>query len=716
MKTDIATTIEAAEKQLRQRQFADTLRILEGIERDHLCAADQAYLALLEVEARLYLGDYNVESIILGALAHYKKTTDIERFGLAKFLHGWLLITKGEHFEAREVLLESYAYYKRCDRITDQARVLNRLGLISLQIGEIAQAFNQLEKAIELYEQAGNAEASAIVWKNLAGLYYSHGLLSKSIETYMGLIERRREDCGRPGYFYSNLALPYGLKGDIGNALKFLSMAQARSQANLHEQGIYYENLGWIHLLEGDYESAEKALLEGLKISLEIAPESALISQIKRRMADAYLGLGKDNLARQYADEAMIVAEKINERVEIAAVWRVYALLAGRAGDESTARDWFKKAIDLFAMISSRYELAATRYLAATSGAYHNGERQALLYLAREYFESESVTHYVEKINAELTRVRRLPMPRPARRDGQPPKIVAVNAAMKRLVELAEHVAPSDMTVFLTGPTGSGKDLLARFIHYHSGRTGKFVSVNAAAIPDQMVESELFGYKKGAYTGADKTTTGLFEEADGGTFYLNEIANASLELQAKLLDVLETKNVRRLGEREPRTIDFRLIAATNHDVEQMIRDGRFRPDLYHRLNEIPLMLPPLSARPEDIPALVAYFLRLSGVTLDGDGSHAEFDRLARALSALEWPGNVRELKSQVERLVLMTEGDIGRMLDFLSIGEPSERERLAELLAQTDWNRSRVAEKLGISEGAVRHRMKKYDLTPDDRS
>jgi len=231
-----------------------------------------------------------------------------------------------------------------------------------------------------------------------------------------------------------------------------------------------------------------------------------------------------------------------------------------------------------------------------------------------------------------------------------------------------------------------------------------------------MIESELFGYKKGAYTGADMTKTGLFEEAAGGTFYLNEIADASMEMQAKLLDVLETKTVRRLGECDTRLIDFRLIAATNHDVEQMIRDGRFRPDLYHRLNEIPLALPPLSARPEDIPALVAYFLKLSGVTLDGDGSHAEFDRLTQALSALEWPGNVRELKSQVERLVLVAESNIGRMLDFLSPDEPSERERLAKLLAQTDWNRSRVAEILGISEGAVRHRMKKYDLAPDDHS
>jgi transcriptional regulator with PAS, ATPase and Fis domain len=279
---------------------------------------------------------------------------------------------------------------------------------------------------------------------------------------------------------------------------------------------------------------------------------------------------------------------------------------------------------------------------------------------------------------------------------------------MTRLVELARHIAPSDMSVLLTGPTGTGKDLLAQYIHFHSGRAGKFVSINAAAIPDSMIESELFGYKKGAYTGADKATAGLFEDADGGTLYLNEIADASPELQAKLLDVLETKTIRRLGERTERKIDFRLIAATNHDIEQMIHEGKFRVDLYHRLNEIPMALPPLGDRLDDIPALAEYFLCREGMELGtaNDGFHQLADRLTHR----PWPGNVRQLEAEVKRLMLVSNGDVSRMIAAAADETPSERERLLTILDETGWNRREAARRLGVSESAVRKRIEKYGL------
>ena len=158
---------------------------------------------------------------------------------------------------------------------------------------------------------------------------------------------------------------------------------------------------------------------------------------------------------------------------------------------------------------------------------------------------------------------------------------------------MARNIAPSDMAVLLTGPSGVGKDLLAKYIHHYSGRTGRFILVNTPAIPDDMVESELFGHKRGAFTGADADKTGLIEEAEGGTLYLNEIGDASPKLQAKLLDVLESKKFRRLGETKARRVDFRIIAATNHNLEELIRQQRFRADLFHRLNQANLDLPAL---------------------------------------------------------------------------------------------------------------------------
>ena len=178
-------------------------------------------------------------------------------------------------------------------------------------------------------------------------------------------------------------------------------------------QAIYYEYLGTIHLLAEDYAAAEKALLEGLKISLDIAPESALVSQIKRRLGDAYLGLGRFDMAKRFTEEGLVVAQKINERAEIAACWRILAQLEHHHGNTDKARDWFNRAIDLFSRIGSSYELAVTRYLAAISSLFGEGGRQALLFLACEYFEKEAVRPYLEKIDREMKAAPRPEIPHP---------------------------------------------------------------------------------------------------------------------------------------------------------------------------------------------------------------------------------------------------------------------------------------------------------------
>ncbi|MEW5995294.1 MAG: sigma 54-interacting transcriptional regulator, partial [Candidatus Zixiibacteriota bacterium] len=339
---------------------------------------------------------------------------------------------------------------------------------------------------------------------------------------------------------------------------------------------------------------------------------------------------------------------------------------------------------------------------------YQNGERMAMLYLAREYFESEEIKHYIEKIDAALQRAQ--PPRRSVAASGQaPPVIIAASSPMRKALSLAEHVAESEMTVLLTGATGAGKDLLARYIHYCSGRTGEFVSINAAAIPDPMVESELFGSARGAFTGS-RDRRGLIEQAENGTLYLNEISDASPELQAKLLEVLETRQVRRLGENKTRTINFRLIAASNQDLQQRMRDNQFRPDLYHRLNEIPIHLAPLEERAGDIPALVEYFLTSNGLA-PTDGDSVKVERLGGILSARRWPGNVRQLKAEVQRLWVTSPGDIGRMIAQAEHeGDGAEGAALLEALERTGWNRREAARELGVSEATVRRWITKHHL------
>jgi transcriptional regulator with PAS, ATPase and Fis domain len=227
------------------------------------------------------------------------------------------------------------------------------------------------------------------------------------------------------------------------------------------------------------------------------------------------------------------------------------------------------------------------------------------------------------------------------------PNIITRNHEMLRLLDQVRQVVDSSLSVTINGATGTGKDLLARAIHYNSIRRDKrFISVNCAALPETLLESELFGYRRGAFTGADRDKPGLFEEADGGTFFLDEIADMPASVQAKILRVLEAKEIVRLGENSPRKVDVRVISATNKDLKCEMEEKRFRQDLYYRLAGLTFTLPALADRREDIPLLVDHFLRESGKKLS--------PQVLKQLVAYDWPGNVRELDNEIKKLVLLS--------------------------------------------------------------
>ncbi|MCP4570202.1 MAG: tetratricopeptide repeat protein [FCB group bacterium] len=709
MSSAVARNLQCAEKLLKGKEFERALAILGEIDLESISPDMLAWRHLIYAETKLTLGEYDVESEIEYTISFYRQSNKNDKFGWAKYLHGWLLISYSKYFDARETLLESYTTYKRCDDHLSQACVLNRLSFVSYQLGDIVGATTYLKKCKSIYEMINDVARELIISFNLAQLYYAGGEIRRSLDLY--------EDtkCGLSVWSKNNIAIynmqraiPFALKGDFDLAQKTIREAVPYLEGFSREQAIYHEYLGWIYLLEGNYIEADKALRKGLKLSLDLAPESALVSQTQRRLADVLIGQGSYITAIQHADEALAVAVKINERVEIAACYRVFALVENHNGRSEKARHRFKQAIDLFSMIGARYELASTRYLAAVSGLYPEGQRQAFLYLSREYFESEQVNHYLLKIDKEIGQARPVNNKTPES-SGLPPRIIGHNPAIKRLTALARNVAASEMSVLLTGPTGTGKDLFARYIHHFSGRKGRFVAVNTAAIPESMIEAELFGHRKGAFTGADRTKPGLIEEADQGTLYLNEIADSSPEFQAKLLDVLENRTVRRLGDTRERPVAFRLIAATNHNLEKHVRNNQFRADLFHRLNDIHIALPSLRDRLDDIPDLVSYFLAQTEIDLDGNDDALE--RLSRALIRHDWNGNIRQLKSEVERMALLSKGDLSHMITAAAQYRPSEREQLLNLLSQNDWNRREVARILGLSEGGIRYRIKKYKLS-----
>jgi DNA-binding NtrC family response regulator len=243
-------------------------------------------------------------------------------------------------------------------------------------------------------------------------------------------------------------------------------------------------------------------------------------------------------------------------------------------------------------------------------------------------------------------------------RKSQVGDLLGSTEAMQHLFESIKRVARSNATVAIRGESGSGKELVARAIHDHSPRRDRaFVSVNCAALPETLMESELFGYEKGAFTGATATKEGRIEAAHRGTLFLDEIGTLSLSLQSKLLRILEDQTLVRLGGKKSLRVDFRLVTATNEDLEKAVEENRFREDLYYRIHVVPLFVPPLRERAGDIPLLVEYFVKLYCVTNRIPPKRVDEDAL-QALKSYSWPGNVRELENVIQRLVVMSEGDV----------------------------------------------------------
>ena len=310
--------------------------------------------------------------------------------------------------------------------------------------------------------------------------------------------------------------------------------------------------------------------------------------------------------------------------------------------------------------------------------------------------------------------------------------MITADLAMLKMCRSVERVAPADATVLLLGESGTGKEIIARALHQMSPRSSKkFVAINCAAIPENLLESELFGYEKGAFTGANKQTRGKIEFADGGTFFLDEVGDLPFSLQAKILRFLQERVVERIGGREEIAVDVRIVCATHQNLTKLIEDGRFREDLYYRLSEIVFSIPPLRERHGDAvllaQALMHKFCRQQGRTLTGFKPDA-----LEAIEAYGWPGNVREMENYIKRAVIMAEGSqigvedlnlataIKEPVNLRQVRDDAERKAIAKVLSRVDGNMVRAAELLGVSRPTLydlinRHNLKQsVTIKPDE--
>ncbi len=314
--------------------------------------------------------------------------------------------------------------------------------------------------------------------------------------------------------------------------------------------------------------------------------------------------------------------------------------------------------------------------------------------------------------------------------------IVGGSRAMEHVYKLISTVAPSSSTVLITGESGTGKELVARAIHFNSPRKdAPFVVVDCGLIPGELLEAELFGYRKGSFTGATEHRQGLIDEADGGTLFLDEIGNLPVGLQAKLLRLLQEKEYRALGAKESKKADIRVVAATNRDLREMVRTGQFREDLFYRLNIFPIHIPPLRERKEDIPLLANHFIRKYSAELDKEVRSITAEAMQKLLD-YDWPGNVRELENTIQRAILLADSEIIDIHEIdLPVKEPVQTvpltaeelkrvkkklrqevtesvERLFVLnaLERNNWNITRASEDVGMQRPNFHALMKKYNI------
>ncbi|MBU1318650.1 MAG: sigma 54-interacting transcriptional regulator [candidate division Zixibacteria bacterium] len=709
-------TEQKVEKLISESNYSEALALIEQLRNSvvksnaHMLKARMFYL---HSKCLFKLGKYREALLKIRSAARIVRATNDNAF-LADIKHvlGLILIRLGRFGDAEEALTESYVFYKRTLDYKSLFFPLSHMAQLHYITGNFRRSCEVLELTIRYAAKYHSQDRVDNVKRNLARVLTYMGQFQKA-STVLDSVSPSPSDlrAQASSTFLEGMIAVFRLQAPLGQchiecALRLFSELKMPQDIN-----VCLEYLGLLSHFESNYAKARECYQKVLDMP---EPTASAVAQTLRMLTDVYIAEEKFDIAEETAIKAEASITKISERIELGALYRAYGQIYAHKKENDSARDYFSKSIDLLREIGARYELALSYLAAGKSESYSFDERMRHLEMSRMLFIEMDVPKRVEQVDDAVRMLRLDSIPDVIQSDSEP-VIIAGSKIMKKVLVLARSAAESDINVLLTGETGTGKDLLARYVHCQSGRTGEFITVNAAAIPDSMVEAELFGCRKGSFTGAEEHKRGLIEAAEGGTFYLNEIADATLVFQAKLLEVLETHEVRRLGETTKRKVDFRLISATNHDIKNRIAESEFRADLFHRLKELQIELPTLRQRLEEIPFLLTHFARQLFPNADNDSICNLSKQVPLSLTEYEWPGNVREFRAFLHSCAIESNGDYGRFLKLLRTvdrHEGGERDRLERILKETRWNRRATARRLGVSEGTVRNRIKKFRLSP----
>lgn len=777
--------IKSIQSLVEQEKFAQALGEIQRVEGDSsiaLSPGERGSIFYLSSLCLYSLGRYK-EALVKAKLAYetVKETSENKKVAQIQDVLGRIHLSLGDLRNAELYLRDAISTYRRIGNQAEMVKSYNLIARICFVRCDFEKSIEFLNEAKELSEKVGDLKTNARIYGNLGRIYILLGewkKAEKNLKISLSFNQRNEDELSLCRDLLS-FGFTACLKRDFQGSKKFLSEALELAQKNnfLRELAIYYEYAGQLAHSEGNQRTSNAYFLKAIEIGQQAAPEGDINNQTYRLLAELQVAQKEFDQALISCQKSLEVSKALGEKIEGGAVYKIMGQIYSAKEEKGKSREYFEKSISLLQQIGARYELAKTFLEAGRSTSfdyykrlgflsnaeslfrdlnsrYHQGQVNLaitdLLVEEKEYgkaqvflTEAETIFKQSKEQKKEFHQVNSLRRSIEealfqsniiARSNGKVTfdNLVTQNTEIREIVEKLKQIKDYDISILLEGETGTGKDLIAKAIHYSSARKDKrFVAINCAALPESLLENELFGHKRGAYTGADKDQPGLFEEAEGGTLYLDQVEEIPTSVQVKLLRAIEEKEFNRLGETKPRKINARIISSSIDDLREAVRNGKFRQDLYFRLNTFNIKIPPLRERKEDIPLLVRHFLKEYGIE---ENRIKEFERngIIRRFLEYNWPGNVRELENEIKRIVVLAQaggkdpsGFLSERLDrskfdqivtdegtlFHQVSE-FEKEKIIEALRQSRWIKLRAARLLGIPEATIRNKIKKYKILP----
>ena len=737
------TTAAHLERLLQRRDFASAVECYEanrsqidaeggGLEAGELLhLAAQAYASLTDYAAAL--------KAARTAQALVQASGDALLLAEIFLTLGGILRDKGELAEAQKAYRDAESIFRRNDCPEGQSRALNQLAGLHFRRTDYRNALVVLMDALEIAGRLNDRRKLAFMMGNVGRLHTFMGDFAAAEKHLKINIEISSElgDDLETLRAYLSLGYVHLQKAEYSQAEAELDKARGLVPVvnSPRDEVIYLTYLGELKYRTAQYEDSRVVLRQALERAEKISPGTTLGGRVMRHLAELHVRTGEYRPAQKLAARAVTIMERADEKVELGALKKILAQVQvsgpkrpglRRAAD---ARKLFRRAIDILDESGVRWEKAEALVAAGASTAFDERKRLTYLFRAEEFYARSRLSRKLPEVSRLVSQLGRFTakgrnVPAGSRVESGPDYLTNC-ADIVRIKKQLSMITRPDLPVLLTGETGVGKDHLARYFHWLVRPDGPYVAVNCASVPETLLESELFGYRQGAFTGADRTKKGLLETANGGIFLLDEIGDMPLMLQAKLLGVLESRRVTPLGGTSQIEVDIIVVAATNRSLDEMVEQGAFRSDLFYRLSGISFHLPPLRERPEDIPLLLEHFMVRRGLLSPGE--HPSPD-LVHQFLAHDWPGNIRELDNAVNRLEIMShsvaEGDLNEVARSILAPESPvvssnglfdrveqfERRLITEALLAARGNKSEAARILGIHEATVRTKLKRYGI------